>query len=201
MGSLRRLLDPIVARPGVYEFTQTLAGSRNTEKRIAALLGDVNDPHAVLDLGGGTGIYRGCLPSGVMYVCMDLDHLKLRGFLRKHQRGTGLLADGVSTPLRSQSMDVILCVSVSHHIPDPLLDSFLSEAQRILKDGGMMVFQDAVWWPRQLTGRLLWSLDRGCYPRRMEALIDALSRHFTVVRLERYSFLHKYVLCLLSKRL
>jgi hypothetical protein len=86
-----------------------------------------------------------------------------------------------------------MLVAVSHHLDDELFDAVLADIARTLKPEGQLLYLDAVWNPRYLTGRVLWRYDRGAYPRSPEVLISYLERHFVGRFSERYGLLHDYL--------
>ena len=69
-------------------------------------------------------------------------------------------ASGDWVPEPRQSFDLVVCVSVLHHIPDYL--GFLQEAfDRINPDGGFISWQDPMWYPSR--SRLNFMFERLCY--------------------------------------
>jgi SAM-dependent methyltransferase len=196
---LKTALHRLVARPAVYDAVQRLAGSGQIARRLAARLPERALAGRVLDLGGGTGISRPLWPADCTYICLDLELQKLEGFRRNHPHDPALLADATRLPFPAAALDAILCKQVSHHLPDPAWAALLDESARVLRPGGLFIFVDAVWAPRRLPGRLLWSLDRGANPRRPAALHAALRRRFTIRHWEQFAIYHTYVLALAVK--
>jgi ubiquinone/menaquinone biosynthesis C-methylase UbiE len=148
----------------------------------------------VLDLGGGTGAIRPYLPAECKYISLDMEMPKLRGFRRKYPGQTPLLSDCTQIPVASRSIDVVLCMLMSHHLTDAALTTMLAEAKRVLKLGGQFIFLDCVDAPERFIGRLLWRVDRGSFPRRPEILTARIERVLPVVIRERFSVWHEYLL-------
>ena len=196
---LARILHDIAAHPRVYDQVQLLAGAEHTRRRLAAIV-TCTAAVSVLDLGGGTGLYRDLWPSASHYVCLDIDMIKLRGLLDKRLGSLALCADAAQVPLVSASVDVVMCTALSHHLPDWLLKQAASESARVLKGGGTFIFMDAVWQPGRPASRLLWKHDRGSYPRSADYLRTVLSDHYRLVHEEQYSVFHEYLLCVGAKR-
>ena len=69
----------------------------------------------------------------------------------------------------------------------------LRDVRRVLKPNGRLLYLDAIWNPRYLTGRLLWRYDRGAFPRPIATLTTFLERYFTYQHRERYGILHDYI--------
>ena len=193
------LLHRIVAIPQIYNAAQFVAGARLVQKRLKQSTATLKNAHRVLDLGGGTGLHRELWSRESAYICLDSDPQKLQGFRARHEDGLAILGDATRVPMRDNTLDVVICTSVSHHIPDELFQQFVSEAMRVLKNDGHFVFLDAVWQPRRPVARLLWKYDRGSFPRSSKALRKVLSQHGTVIRAERFAVLHEYLLCVVTK--
>ncbi len=148
----------------------------------------------VLDAGAGTGNWTCLVPSSGAYVWLDTDEQKLAGFRRKVKRPLALLADATYMGMRDQSVDHILCVAVTHHIPDSMLPLLFAEFARTCR--GTLVFLDPVGPPHSTLSRLLWKYDRGSFPRSGEALCHAISHYFQIIHVESFTVYHRYVLCL-----
>jgi len=198
---LTRILHEIVAHPRIYDWVQVLAGADLMRRRLAAIVVQrcPSSPSIVLDLGGGTGLYRGLWPSAGRYVCLDLDTVKLRGFREKRLGDPAICADATRVPFNTDSVDVVVCTSLSHHLSDGHLEQMVSESARVLRVGGTFVFVDPVWEPSRLIGRLIWKYDRGSNPRRAGRLHDVIATHLRIVHEERYSIYHEYLLCVGAK--
>lgn len=197
---LKQLLHRIVAIPQVYDTAQRIVGASAMYAYGQAFVRQLGTPAKVLDLGGGTGIYRAVWPAASHYICLDTDIQKLDGFLSKHhENSTPLMGDVTQIPIADNSIDVAFCSAVSHHLDDALFERFIDESHRVLKPGGKLVFMDAIWAPRRLTGRLLWSLDRGSYPRREDVIRAFIARRFEITRWESNAIHHRYVWVVATK--
>ena len=194
---LARVLHKLVARPAIYDLAQTLAGSRLVQSRVAARAPTLLQNAIILDIGGGTGVFRHMWPGDerCRYICVDLDAQKLAGFRAKFPRDAAILADAARLPIADASADAAACTLVSHHLTDHDLDRVLSQAARALKPGGTFLFADAVWRPMRLPSRALWRLDRGAFPRTADALRSAIALHFKIAHWEEFAAWHRYVVC------
>lgn len=190
----------MVANPWVYDQVQLLAGVRYVHHRLATQIAPLSAGSLALDFGGGTGILRSLVPFTCTYVCLDIDMLKLRGFLSKYPDGIALFADASQAPIKSDTVDIVLCTSVAHHIPDGVLTRLISESARILKDTGRFIFLDPLWEPTRWAGRLLWRYDRGSYPRTAEHLHSIISCYYEIIQWERFAVYHEYILCMGAPR-
>jgi len=83
----------------------------------------------VLDLGGGFGGYSLALRnSGAWVVGADLS---LSGWPESVE---WVRANALAVPLRSGSVDAVVCASLIEHVPDPVV--LVCEIHRVLKTGG-----------------------------------------------------------------
>jgi SAM-dependent methyltransferase len=187
-------LHRIVSVPQIYDAVQVLAGSAIVRRVLAAEAAQLSCARLVLDLGGGTGIYRGIWPEGCSHICLDLDPVKLQGYTNRDPRGSALLADGAYIPIRSDSINVIVCTAMSHHLPDAFFRQLLEESARVLSPSGVFLFLDAIWQPNRALSCLLWKLDRGSYPRTAEHLRDEISHYYQIYHSESFSVFHEYTL-------
>ncbi len=197
---LRQSLHKIVSHPAVYDAVQILVGAAALRKRVAKMAKALPKPGAVLDVGGGTGSIREMFGAETRYICLDIDPEKLRGFRTKEPNGLALLADATYCPLADQSIDLITCTAVSHHLDDAQLARLFSECRRILKPGGHLLFVDAVWAPMRLPGRLIWRYDRGSFPRNEKTLLAGIESELRIAKHETLAILHRYLLVAATPR-
>jgi SAM-dependent methyltransferase len=207
---MKGFIHRIVARPAVYDIVQSLAGAEKVRRRLAAALARAgglatraSDPGGrlvVVDVGGGTGGWRGLWPADASYIGADLDEVKLQGMRARHPSALAIQADAARLPLADGRADAVGCTLMSHHLPDETLEAALRECARILRPGGVLAFADAVWSPRRLPGRVLWHYDRGSFPRTPAVLRAAIDRCFDVQVWEPYAVFHAYILCVATPR-
>jgi len=193
------ILHKIASHPRVYDCIQLIVGAGCTRRRLAESVACLDKANFVIDLGGGTGIHGDLWHSAGSYVCLDVDILKLEGFRSKCPEGMALLGDATKIPVKSNSIDVIMCTAVSHHLSDEMLSDLLDESARVLRTKGTFIFVDAVWKPERLLGRLLWKYDRGSAPRTAQHLQGLIEKHYELIHIDVYSVWHEYLLCVGSK--
>lgn len=197
---LKNTLHRIVSHPSVYNLVQTAAGFEFSRRRLAKQVRPLHSAGFILDIGGGTGIWRRLWPADKSYICLDIDRQKLQGVTRKYRNDMPLLGDATELPIATDSVDVIMCTAVSHHLSDTSFDRLIAESARVLKPTGTFIFLDAVWEPKRWAGRLLWKYDRGSYPHEAGYLLAAISTYYQVTHSEEYAIYHKYLLCIGKKR-
>jgi SAM-dependent methyltransferase len=89
----------------------------------------------LLDVGIGHGAFARRATEWFDVVALDLD----ADVVRRAVVGTrvaGVVGSAFDLPLRSESVDVVTCIDVVEHLPDP--DRFFSEAHRVLRPGGYL---------------------------------------------------------------
>jgi ubiquinone/menaquinone biosynthesis C-methylase UbiE len=188
-----RLLHDIASQGWAYDRIQDLAGAREVYRRLGRHLAGTPSPCWLLDVGGGTGRTRRLLSGATRYVCLDMEGPKLAHLRRTGRTGTPVQGDATRMPFRTASVDLVVCVDVSHHLTDSELDAALDEVKRVLHPSGRFVFLDAVLNDRWI-GRTLWSLDRGSHPRRAIELRAAVTRGFYIRDEEQFRLAHEYLL-------
>jgi ubiquinone/menaquinone biosynthesis C-methylase UbiE len=183
------VLRQILSSTRLYDAAQYAAGAGLIRDHLTRRLVDVGSA-TVLDVGAGTGLYASCLPDTARYIWFDNDAHKLRGFIRRGG-GRAIIGDATSIALADKSVDFAMCTHVAHHLNDRQAEQFMSELARVTRR--RIVVQDAV-GPSGPASRLLWSIDKGSYPRTREQLLSLMSKRFTIAYSEEYSRFHTYLL-------
>ena len=91
---------------------------------------DLSRDSVCLDVGGGSSPYRGAVEAILgprLYISMEI----------AASDATTVVADAAQTPLRSESVDVSICMEVLQHISDTR--AVLEEIRRILVPGGLFI--------------------------------------------------------------
>jgi len=91
---------------------------------------------SALDLGCGTGDYLVKLPRNSIGIDISLRNLLLA---KNRVRRNLILCDGSSLPFRKDLFDLVFCVNVLHYYDDSKCRRIISEANRVLKDGGKLI--------------------------------------------------------------
>ena len=188
---LTNLLHRIVSVPWVYDAVQKLAGRDHLYRWLEGYLANSSE-WVVLDVGGGTGELARILSPKASYIWLDCDAQKLTGLREKIKEPRALLGDASHIALRNKSVDVAVCVAVSHHLEDAQLVDALGELSRICRL--KLIFLDAIRRPAAIS-RLMWKYDRGSHPRSVDQLRSHIERHFVIESESRNSVLHGYWLC------
>jgi ubiquinone/menaquinone biosynthesis C-methylase UbiE len=188
--SLNSLFDRIFGSAVLYDAVQRVVGLERLKRRLSPILGHLG-PGTLLDVGAGTGSFYELLPSHVEYVPLDVDRRKLDRLRQKHNGVDGIVASGTALPFDDASFDYTLCTNVAHHLSDPDLELLVAELARVTQQ--QLVFVDPLRTNR-LASRVLWTIDRGSYPRSYEELVEKLTSRFASRQTEALTLLHRYVL-------
>jgi len=176
----------------LYDLIQRLAGTKHLEKLFRFELNSLDNPGWVLDIGGGTGLYRSSLPFSCHYICLDSDPRKLHGLRRRYPKERAIQGNAVRLPFPESSFDLCLLIFVAHHLDSAALGSTLIEVSRILKPSGLLFVADPLWEPNNLLGRFLWRLDRGSFPRNSQSLSELLQAQMRLHHKRRIRLFHNY---------
>jgi len=189
---MKSLLHSIVAIPAVYDFSQWLVGGSELAKIFAAELAALPRKGKVLDIGGGTGLYRKLFAPSWQYTCLDPDPEKLKGFKAKYTDDDAIEGSACKMPCSDSCFDCCIMIFVAHHLSDDELHKALSEVNRVLAPGGLLMLCDPLWVPGNLRGRLLWSMDRGSHPRTLEQLRSFAGERLDLVESREWKIHHSY---------
>jgi SAM-dependent methyltransferase len=184
------------SHPKLYDLAQWAVGAAKVRARLIPLLAGPKN-QIVLDVGAGTGALRAFLPEDCRYIWMDNDPQKLRGYMARHG-DRAMLGSALHLALASNSVDQALFVAVSHHLGDSELRQTLQEIARVVRK--KLVFLDPIDCPGRPMSRLLWSIDRGSFPRSPEVLRRFLEEHYVLERAEVFTVLHRYFVCVARPR-
>ncbi|HUJ20117.1 MAG TPA: class I SAM-dependent methyltransferase [Bryobacteraceae bacterium] len=188
---LTRILHTIASNPAVYDRLQQLAGCKKSLARLRPYL--ANAVGTVLDLGAGTGNYANIVAAPARYIWLDNDTRKLRGFRSKFPKALAILGDATSIPLKPKSVDLALCIAMSHHLADKEIGLLFHELAQVCRT--RLIFLDPVQQPTSRISNILWKYDRGSYPRSASALRSMIGQYFDIEQEEEYTIYHHYLLC------
>ena len=197
---MRRFMHWLVARPGVYEFVQWVAGTNALDRRVAPLVEtaiDNREEGLVVDVGGGTGRARRVWPATWEYVCIEPDPQKILPTTAGFDR---IIGDATRLPVQDNSVDIVMMRLMAHHLDETAFGLALAEVERVLRLGGRLLFVEPIWCGRRWLSRLLWRYDVGRHPRSMEVLTSALASKLDIAQIDQFQTLHRFVFVLAQKR-
>ncbi|MDD5439560.1 MAG: class I SAM-dependent methyltransferase, partial [Candidatus Omnitrophica bacterium] len=107
-------------------------------KNLEPFFGNDLKGKKVLEIGCGKGYFSGFFAGrGAQYYGLDIDRDEL-SFISKRNTGTIVQGNGTGIPCKDGSFDIVFSNCVIEHIPDD--DGVLSEARRVLKKDGFLIF-------------------------------------------------------------
>jgi ubiquinone/menaquinone biosynthesis C-methylase UbiE len=191
---IRWLGHKLLRSPKAYELVQKLYGAEEGTRRVAELCADLTGDW-VLDLAGGTGRLAHLWPEFGHYVCVDLDQAHLAMVHERRSDGHPVLGDALALPFADGVFDVVISVSLTHHLTLEQLDQAIAEAARVLASEGTLVLVDAIRVPGRLRSTISWWLDRGEHPHSARELEDVISGHLHIDHFDQFDLVHRYVRC------
>lgn len=120
-----------------------MENKNNRVKWLQKTLERIEPGRKILDAGAGELQYRE-LCSHLIYVSQDFgkytgigDSIGLQKDRKWEQDNLDIISDITSIPEESSSFDVIMCIEVIEHVPDPM--AAIKELTRLLKPGGELI--------------------------------------------------------------
>lgn len=118
----------------------------------------------VLEVGAGHGTFTDhIVAAGATVEVTEMSRPSAEELRRRfrHNPSVSVVDDPDGTrAAHGDPVDLVVCLSVLHHIPD-YLAAVGAMVGRVRPGGGFVSFQDPIWYPRQ--GRLTRGLDRAAY--------------------------------------
>lgn len=140
----------------------------------------------LLDIGCGTGGYSKKF-TGQNYIGLESEISLAQLGMRKYKKNfVCQRADRLG--FKDNSIDVVFCANVLHHLDDGNLEKMFTEVWRIAKKGGQIIIYDVYRKPGQswLT-RLAYDMDFGKHVRFLDDLKQIFGKGFRDFRLRFFS--------------
>lgn len=150
--------------PCLYNVFQAVVGRNASRRKIIQNHIQAKPGDKVIDIGCGPAQVLQSLPD-VEYLGLDINPDYI-AFAKRTYGDKGTFVVGDTRSLREDSRfkdaDIVLAVSVLHHLDDEEAEDCIRFAYDALKRGGRLVCYDACWIPNQgVVSRYIMSLDRG----------------------------------------
>jgi SAM-dependent methyltransferase len=150
--------------PFLYNLFQSVVGGNALRRRIIQNHARARPGDKVIDIGCGPAQALQSLPD-VEYLGLDIDP-KYIAFARRTYGDKGIFVVGNTRSLRGDTRfkdaDIVIAVSVLHHLDDEEAEDCIRFAYDALKGGGRLICHDACWIPNQGTfSKCIMSHDRG----------------------------------------
>jgi len=135
-------------------------------------------PKRILDVGCGSGRYA--IP-GYDYLGIDPNPDYVAN-CRRNRPGRFEQMSAEHLKLPDKSYDVVLCLSVGHHLPDDRLRRVCGEIHRVLTDDGVLIFADPIRPVVEFrpAAAVLELLDEGNWFREEDDYVRLLGEEFSI---------------------
>ena len=181
---LRRVLEV----PRVYDALQNFVQPVEAKRQFVQEFIPVTPGARVLDIGCGTGQILEYLPESIEYVGYDLNPSYIARARDAYGHRGRFFCGSVSAdeaPKVGQEFDVVLALSVLHHLSDDEGKRLVESAHAQLKPKGVFVTFDPVYQRGQsFVARFIISRDRGRCVRNAEGYRELGAHRFSTIKSE-----------------
>jgi ubiquinone/menaquinone biosynthesis C-methylase UbiE len=146
-------------------------------------------PLRILDVGCSTGACGQAVFDTARddYTGIDITDRYVAYAGRSYSHGKYVEMDARNLAFDRHSFDVVSFIGVLHHMDDDTARRSLSEARRVLREGGALLVAEPVFTPNDLRSNVFLSLDRGRYIRET-GQYEALLHEFQIERRRHFRF-------------
>lgn len=181
----RRMLES----PQGFNVWQRISGAETWKRRVIRDYVKPVNGQKILDVGCGTGSVLNLLDKNLKidYVGCDINPEYIQ-YARKKYPGQGRFycCSVDDLPVHESAFDVVLAISIFHHINDQASGRLLQTVRQKLKPGGIFVMTDPVWTEQQSTlEKYLMKRDRGRNIRNEREYLDLIKPYFSLQHSER----------------
>jgi SAM-dependent methyltransferase len=161
-------LQRILQEPWAYSLLLRLSGRAAAQREFFAQHARIPPDARLLEIGCGHGENSEQMPEGVQYTGCDINPKYIEHARARHgDRGTFFCAGADDLEQHSVGQfDVVLVLSVLHHLDDAQVVALAKGARAALRPGGRFLIWEPCWRPGQhWLDRFMLSLDRGRHIR------------------------------------
>ena len=175
MSLIRRGVDRLLELPIVYKTWQAPFAGAKLKPFLDRV--DLAKVGSVLDVGCGPGTNAPTFQKVDRYVGIDInpDYITTAASRFHGRFVVGDVAD--ETVLPDERFDIVFANSLMHHLPDDVTRRLLRRMSRLTTPGGGVHVLDLVLPPHLSPARMLARLDRGKFPRPLDAWRALFTEH------------------------
>lgn len=181
MAGLFTKLHGIMEFPWAYSALTRLSGTAAGRKVFLRDLAGIPPGSRVLEIGCGPGTNVGYFPAGIAYTGCDVNPDYIRAAAEKYgDKGTFLCFSVEDLPEKHLGeFDVVLSLSVLHHLDDQQCRALAAGAAMAVRSGGLFLAWEPCWREGQSwLDRFMLSIDRGRHVRTAAGYAELLSGYF-----------------------
>ena len=172
-------ISRILEMPAIYELSQKIVGAPRALSRFTAEFVRPFPGAIMLDIGCGPGTMLEYLPDTVRYIGYDANPRYIARARDVYGSRGEFFCARISREFQhpmADRFDIVLAVSILHHLDDKDTTTLVESAYHHLKPKGVLVTLDPVYISDQsVLARYIISKDRGRYVRKPEEYIRLTS--------------------------
>lgn len=186
MGILSGTISFLLDSPVIFKIFRKLVAPQGQTKDFVKRYINKYPPKTILDIGFGTGDFMDTIPEDTLYTGID-NNPKYFSYAINNLTGEKrefLLKDALDDDIYSnKSFDIVLMISILHHLSDQELGGILPNIKKVAKKA--VIIADIIPNPPGLIPKLLVKLDRGKFVRSEEEKLRILGKYFKVTKTTR----------------
>ena len=169
-------------RPRIYDLVQTLVGTNRSHRVLARDYIKASPGDRILDMGCGTAEILPAL-GDVLYTGFDINEDYIATARARFPSARFFVGSNADLENSGQTFDLVIALSVLHHLEDEAVSELMATANRVLRPGGRLLTYDGCFEPHQNPlARFLLQKDRGRFVRTEEHYLRLACHSFPDVR-------------------
>lgn len=173
---LKKLANKLSEYPGIYTFLRKVI-EFDFRSHKSVIFNELSDSGQLLDIACGIGEFS-IFFDNEKYTGVDLSESYIKYGRNKYKKNL-IIGDARKLDFKDASFDSVLISGFFHHLNDEDTNIVLSEAHRVLKDGGrLLIIEDAP--GKNFISKKLQKYDVGANIREISYYIPILTKKFNL---------------------